>query len=169
MIIDEKIYIFPNGNMRLLSKTRYTYKIDEIEKKLKKWYSLHPYSKKINETVFCGDYRIDQQRPQRNVYSEVYWKIISISEMEKRVLDETVKKIESNINYPTVYDDGKNIYYEETIHCPNCGRRRKVLTSKTNCEYCGFEFSKGERCPNCNDLNLKNSNYCIQCGNKLKE
>lgn len=169
MIIDEKVYIFPNGNMRLLSKTRYTYKINEIEKKLKKWYALHPYSKKINEKVFCGDYRIDQQRPQRNVYSEVYWKIISISEMEKKVLNETVKKIESNIDYPTVWDDGENRYYEDTIHCPKCGKRRKVLTSKTHCEFCGFEFDNAKKCPKCKDLSLKNSNHCNHCGHDFNE
>ena len=88
--------------------------------------------------------------------------------MEKKVLDNVINKIEKNINYPTVYDDGENIYYEDTIHCPKCGKRRKVLTSKTNCEECGFEFSKAKKCLKCKDLNLNEYNYCVHCGNKLK-
>ena len=38
--------------------------------------------------------------------------------------------------------------------------RRKVLTSKTHCEFCGFEFSESVKCSECGGLNLKNSDVC---------
>lgn len=168
MIINRRIYIWKkNGDLELMSRTPYTYKISEIEKKIREWYRFNPYAKKVNENWICSDYRIDQQRPQRKVYSEKYIEIVSISEMEKVVLNEVIQKIESEINYPTVWDDGKNEYYEDTIHCPKCMKRRKVLTSHSHCEFCGFEFSKSKKCPKCKDLSPSDSNFCIHCGNKL--
>ena len=164
MKLDERLYYFKNGEMKLLSSWKMTFKISNVEKPIRKWYRQHPYSKRLNKKWICGDYRIDQQRPQRKVYSEWYLKIVEITEMEERYLDDLIKKIESEIDYPCVWDDGKNRYYEDVIHCPNCGKRRKVLTSKTNCEFCGFEFKKALKCPNCKDLSLNGSEKCIHCG-----
>ena len=152
------------GEMKLFSYVEYTYKASNVGKPIRRWYKYNPYAKRISKHWICQDYRIDQQRPQRNVYSEAYLKIVEITEMEENVLDEIIEELEKDRDYPTVWDDGKNSYYEDTIHCPNCGKRRKVLTSETHCEFCGFEFCKALKCPKCKDLSLKNSNYCIHCG-----
>lgn len=164
MITEERIYYLEKGKMKLLSRYRHTYKINEFKKLITKLYRIHPYAKKLNDEWICGDYRIDQQRPQRKVYSEYYLKIISISEMEKKELNKLIKEKESQIDYPTVWDDGENRYYEDTIHCPKCGKRRKVLTSHTHCEFCGFDFRETKKCSDCGDLSLKNSDYCNHCG-----
>lgn len=168
MKIDERIYYYRNGGMKLLSSTKTVFKISTIEKPIRKWYRHNPYSKRLNEEWICGDYRIDQQRPQRKVYSECYLRIFDMSEMEKNFIDKLIKDIEKDIEYPTVWDDGENRYYEKTIYCPNCGKRRKVLTSKTHCEFCGFKFSEAIECKKCGALNLKDSNVCIKCGNDFR-
>ncbi len=155
--------------MKLRFKNEKTLNRFSILKELEHWYKQNPYAKRINENCICSDYRIDQQRPQRNVYSEYYFKIISISNMERRIVDSKIKSLEENIDYPTVWDDGENKYYEETIYCPKCGKRRKVLTSKTHCEFCGFEFSKAKKCPECNGLNLKGSDECRICGYEFRK
>ena len=96
MIINRRIYIWKkNGDLELMSRTPYTYKISEIEKKIREWYRFNPYAKKLDENWICSDYRIDQQRPQRKVYSEKYIEIVSISEMEKVVLNDVIQKIEN--------------------------------------------------------------------------
>lgn len=168
-MLDERLYYFKNGQMNLLSSSKITCKISSMEKIIKKWYAHHPYSKKLNDKWICGDYRIDQQRPQRKVYSEQYLKIVEITEMERNYLDKLIEKIESDIDYPTVWDNGEERHYEKTIYCPKCGKRRKVLTSKTHCEFCGFEFNKAIECEKCGALNLKDNNVCTICGNEFNK
>ena len=89
-----------------------------------------------------------------------------MTEMEEKFFDKLIKDIEKDIDYPTVWDDGKTRHYEDTIHCPNCGKRRKVLTSKTYCEFCDIAFSKFyvKKCPKCKDLNLIDEKVCRHCG-----
>lgn len=164
MKIETRVYRLKDGKMKIFSNIKNTYSILDMDKPFKKWYRRNPYAKRINENWICQDYRIDQQRPQRNIYSGAYIKIISITEMEEKHLDKLIDELESKIDYPTVWDDGYNNYYEETIYCPNCGKRRKVLTSHTHCEFCGFEFDKAKKCPKCNGLNLKGSDECRLCG-----
>lgn len=164
MIIGEKVQYWKNGEMKTFMYYEHTYKIKDLEKPLRRWYRMHPYAKRINKHWICNDYRIDQQRPQRNVYSERYLKIVQMTEMEEKIFDKLIKDIEKDINYPTVWDDGKTRHYEDTIHCPNCGKRRKVLTSKTHCEFCGFVFSNAKKCPKCKDLNLMYVDICKHCG-----
>lgn len=168
MIIGEKVQYFDkkSGEMKPFMYYEHTYKTSDLEKPIRKWYRMHPYAKRISKHWICNDYRIDQQRPQRNVYSERYLKIVQMTEMEEKFFDKLIKDIEKDINYPTVWDDGKTRHYEDTIHCPNCGERRKVLTSKTHCEFCGFAFSKFyvKKCPKCKDLNLIDEKVCRHCG-----
>lgn len=164
MIIGNRIYRFKNGKKILLSNVYGTFNIRNFDKPIRKWYRKNPYAKKLDEKWICQDYRIDQQRPQRNVYSEAYLEIKEITEIEKRYLDKLIEELEKDIDYPTVWDDGENWYYEETIYCPDCGKRRKVLTSETHCEFCGFEFSKAKNCPKCNRLNLEDNVFCTECG-----
>lgn len=164
-----QMYYLKNGKMTLISNHEESYDVLSMVIPIRKWYKNNPYAKRISKEWICQDYRIDQQRPQRNVYSEAYIKIISITDMEESHLSMLIEKLESEIDYPTVWDDGKNKYYEETIYCPNCGKRRKVLTSKTHCEFCGFEFDKALKCPKCNALNMKGSKFCIKCGYKFRK
>lgn len=152
---------------KLHKRAKYTIQRYEVAEHIRKWYAFHPYAKRLDEKWICSDYRIDQQRPQREVYSQGYIKIESITEMEEKWFDELINKYESKIEYPTVWDDGENTYYEETIYCPKCGKRRKVLTSKTHCEECGFEFEKAKKCPKCKTLNLKENNHCTKCNYKF--
>ena len=167
MKIGIKTQYLKNGEMKLFSYVEHTFKMSEMDKPIRKWYKHNHYAKRLNKKWICQDYRIDQQRPQRNVYSEAYIKIVEISEMEEIHLTKLINELESKIDYPTVWDDGKNRYYEDTIHCPNCDKRRKVLTSKTHCEFCGFEFAKALKCPKCKDLSPTGSNHCIHCGHDL--
>ena len=169
LIFEERVYYYYKREMRLLSSYTYTYKISKIEKHIRKWYLIHPYAKKLNDEWICSDYRIDQQRPQRKVYSEGYIKIINISEMEKNFLNKLIEEIESEIDYPCVWDDGENRYYEDVIHCPKCGEFRTSLSSKSHCEKCGFEFKKTIKCPKCKDLSLKGSEKCSHCGHKFRK
>lgn len=169
MKVDIINYCLKDGEFKERSKWHHIWQEIEMVEMINKWYKRHPYAKRLNKYWICGDYRIDQQRPQRNVISDNYIKIISISEMEEMKLTKLITSLESQINYPTMWDDGKNEYYEETIYCPQCGKRRKVLTSKIHCEFCGFEFEKAKKCPKCNNLNLKENNYCIHCGHKFIE
>ena len=169
MILGNPTYRFVNGEMKVFTNVEAKYNIYNFSKPIRKWYRYNPYAKKLNDEWICQDYRIDQQRPQRNVYSEAYIHIIQITEIERKYLDRLIDELEKNIEYPTVYDDGKNWYYEETIYCPDCGKRRKVLTSKTHCEFCGFEFSKAKNCPKCNRLNLEDNQFCTECGHDFNE
>lgn len=169
MIIGVRKHYFKNGEMKLFSYYEKTYDIRKFNKVITKWYKRNPYAKRVSKHWICCDYRIDQQRPQRNVYSEAYIKIVQMTEMEEKFIDNIIKGIEKDIEYPTVWDDGKNIHYEETIYCPNCGKRRKVLTSESHCEYCGFEFDKAKVCPKCNGLNLKGSDECRICGYEFRK
>lgn len=169
MRVTTKIFIFKNGGMEpIFNEVSKCSKL-EAQKTILRWYRKNPYAKRINDEWICSDYRVDQQRPQRNVYSEAYIKIDSMTDMEKRYIDLLIKNLERNREYPTVWDDGKNTYYEETIYCPKCGKRRKVLTSETHCEFCGFEFDKAFKCPKCNGLNLKGSDECRICGFEFRK
>lgn len=168
MKVEYKIYSF-NNEMKLWledEKTVNKYKASQI---IIEFYRKNPYAKKLEGGLICSDYRIDQQRPQRNVQSEQYLKLVSMTELEERYVDATINSLEKNIDYPTVWDDGVNRHYEQTIYCPKCGKRRKVLTSETHCEFCGFEFSKALKCPKCNSLNLKGSDECKKCGYEFRK
>lgn len=169
MKIGVRLYYFKNGEMKLFSNTEKVCDWIKADKKIRNWYRDNPYAKRVDEEWICCDYRVDQQRPQRNVYSEAYIKISSMTEMENKHITNLINNLEKNIEYPTVWDDGKNRYYEETIYCPNCGKRRKVLTSKTHCEKCGFKFEDALKCQNCGALNLKGSKYCINCNHKFRK
>ena len=169
MLIGIRIYTFKDGEMKLWSNSEKVYNILNVYKLIEHWYRRHPYAKRVSEKWICQDYRIDQQRPQRNVYSQAYIKLVSMSEMEKRYMDSLIKGIEKDIEYPTVYDDGEHMFYEKTIYCPNCNKRRKVLTSKTHCEFCGFEFDDALKCPKCEALNLKGSKECKECGYEFRK
>lgn len=169
MIIGVRKQYVKNGEMKLFSYYEETYNTVTIHRPLDRWYKNNPYAKRISKHWITCDYRIDQQRPQRKVYAEAYIKIVQMTEMEEKVLDRHIERLEKDREYPTVWDDGKNTYYEETIYCPNCGERRKVLTSKTHCEFCGFEFNKAKKCPKCNGLNLKGSDECRICGYKFRK
>ena len=164
-----RLYNFKNGKMNLISNYEKTYDIISMGKPIRKWYKRNPYAKRISKHWICRDYRIDQQRPQRNVYSEAYIKIVNITDIEEMYLTELINEIEKDIIYPTVWDNGEERFYEETIYCPKCGKRRKVLTSETHCEYCGFEFNKAKKCPKCNGLNLRGSDECRICGYKFRK
>lgn len=164
MKISRNIYRFKNGEMKLFRKYEEIYDIISINAPIRRWYRKNPYAKRVDKNWICSDYRVDQQRPQRNVYSEAYIEIISMTDMEEVHFDRLIENLEKDIEYPTVWDDGKNEYYEETIYCPKCGKRRKVLTSETHCEFCGFEFSKALKCPKCNTMYLKGDDECKKCG-----
>lgn len=163
MKVEFRVYDLKDGNWYVALKTKRTMNKLDTMKQIRKWYKHHPYAKMIDENTICGDYRIDQQRPQRNVRSDGYIKILSITDMEKRYLKKLIDELEKQIEYPTLWDNGEEVFYEETIYCPKCGERRKVLTSETHCEFCGFEFSKAKKCPICNTLNLKGSKSCKKC------
>ena len=162
-------FYFEDGKAYKLSNTEKVFNIYEGDLFFRRWYRKNPYAKRLNPNCICCDYRIDQQRPQRNVYSEAYVFIKQMTEMEKKQINSLINSIEENIEYPTVWDDGETRHYEETIYCPNCGKRRKVLTSKSHCEHCGFEFSNALKCPHCNTLNLKGSKYCTKCGYEFRK
>ena len=138
-----------------------------ISKSMMEYYKKFPFAKRLDEKWICCDYRIDQQRPQRNVYSEAYIEIRNVMPLEKKELDDIISSLEEKINYPTVWDNGKYAFYEETIICPNCNHQRKSLTSVTHCEHCGYEFDKGIKCKECGTLNLENSEECKKCGCKF--
>lgn len=169
MKVITKIFYTHDGKMSLIYNDEKTCNKLKASQIIRRWYRKNQYAKRVDKEWICSDYRVDQQRPQRNVYSEAYIQITSMTEMEETYIDTTIKSLEMNREYPTVWDDGKNEYYEETIYCPNCGKRRKVLTSKEHCEFCGFEFSKAKKCPKCNSLNLKGSNYCIKCNYEFRK
>lgn len=169
MIIENISCCLNNGNWEIRRKTYQTLDMLGVMKRIDYWYKDFPYAKRINDKYICSDYRIDQQRPQRNVRSDYYIKIVSITPMEEIWFDKLIEKYENKIDYPTTWDDGENRYYEETIYCPKCGKRRKVLTSHTHCEFCGFEFNKAIKCPKCNSLNLKGSNHCINCNYEFRK
>lgn len=169
MKVSIKVYRFDDGDMKIFMNSEKVCDKIKASKKIKSWYNKNPYAKRVDKEWICSDYRVDQQRPQRNVYSEAYMNITSMTEMEEKYIDFFIKSLEEHIEYPTVWDDGEKMYYEETIYCPNCGGRRKVLTSKTHCEHCGFEFSKAKKCPKCNALNLKGSNHCTKCNYEFKK
>lgn len=169
MQIEYRIYHLVNDKWEI---ALYSYKaLDRLSmiKEFNKWYKDNPYAKRVGKTMICSDYRIDQQRPQRDVRSDAYIVINSMTELEERLFDGLIEGLESKIDYPTTWDDGENTYYEETIYCPNCGERRKVLTSHNFCEFCGFEFSKAVRCPECNGLNLKGADKCRLCDYEFRK
>lgn len=169
MKLEERLYYYGNGKMNLFTKFRKTYNIANVYKPLKIWYKKHPYAKRLDDGWICSDYRIDQQRPQRRVFSEGYIKFVEITEIEEKVVDKIISELESKIDYPCVWDDGEHSYYEEKIICPNCHKERKVLTSETECEFCGFKFDEAFKCSECGALNLKGSDECINCHTKFNK
>lgn len=181
MRIGNRIYYFENGEMKLLSNVEQTFNIYSFREPIIKWYRKNPYAKRINQKWICKDYRIDQQRPKRNVYSEAYLKIIEITEIEERHLTDLIKKLEENINYPKViFDNGKEYVIDEKIkkeekikceekmikvekiHCSKCGM---LIHNEDNyCCYCG-EKQESRICKKCGSK--INGNYCSECGEKL--
>lgn len=169
MILRASMYHLKNGEMKEFFREEKQYDVLSMGMVIHKWYRKNKYAKRVGRKWICQDYRIDQQRPQRNVYSEAYLQVISMTELEEKHFDNLIKNIEKDIEYPTVWDNGEEVFYEKTIYCPNCGKRRKVLTSKTHCEFCGFEFSDSIECSECGGLNLKDSDVCRICGHDLNE
>ena len=186
MKIGNRVYYFKNGEMKLLSNVEQIYDIHSFRKPIIKWYRRNPYAKRINKTWICKDYRIDQQRPKRNVYSEAYLKIIDITEIEERYLSNLINDLESKINYPKVIsDDGENykIVYEEKVKKHNNDKKRikKDYSNKKQCHrckewineddkyciYCGVKQLKVVECVKCGKKNKVSNKYCSNCGDKL--
>ena len=185
MKISNRLYYFEDGKMKLLSNVEQTFNIYNFRKPIIKWYKKNPYAKRINKEWICKDYRIDQQRPMRNVYSEAYLKITNITKIEERYISDLINELENKIKYPKViYDDGKEYVYKEnneevksnkikkrkfkdnvnSIHCHNCN---SIINKNDNyCSYCGVKQIKLIKCKYC-ECEIKNKNYCSNCGEKL--
>lgn len=126
MKIRTHVLFYSNGEMKPLVRSEKTYDILNYSMLIRRFYRKNPYAKRIDKNWICQDYRIDQQRPIRNVYSEGYLEIVYMTEMEEMSLNNMIKLLEKDRIYPFIcpYCETENM--KGNNYCIKCGNKLEV-------------------------------------------